>query len=129
MVPRPLQVGASEQRHTMGNRQAGQPQMAPPTYAQVAQIPPHQAAPQQAAAHQAALHGPKETWCRQEITCDKWAEEVPQMAGAPQTAPRAQAPPITMSDLPPGPEVAGTSHLSDDLRRYVSLLVQQYVDK
>ena len=34
-----------------------------------------------------------------------------------------------MSDLQPGPETAGTSHLLDDLRRYVSLLVWQYIDK
>ena len=34
-----------------------------------------------------------------------------------------------MRDLQPGPEVAGTLHLSNDLRRYVSLLVRQYVDK
>ena len=49
MIPRPLQVGASEQQHPMGNQQVGQPQMAtrgaqpqmaPPTCAQVAQMPP-----------------------------------------------------------------------------------------
>ena len=34
-----------------------------------------------------------------------------------------------MSDLQPGPEVPGTLHLSDDLRRYVRLLVRQYVEK
>ena len=34
-----------------------------------------------------------------------------------------------MSDLQPGPEVPGTSHLSDDLCRYVSLLVRQYMGK
>ena len=34
-----------------------------------------------------------------------------------------------MSDLQPGLEVPGTSHLSDDLRRYVSLLVRQYMGK
>ena len=34
-----------------------------------------------------------------------------------------------MSDLQPGPEVPGTSHLSDDLCRYVSLLVRQYAEK
>ena len=28
MIPRPLQVGATEQQHPMGTRQAGQPQMA-----------------------------------------------------------------------------------------------------
>ena len=60
---------------------------------------------------------------------DKWAVEAPQAAGAPCAAPRAQAPPITMSGLQPSPEVAGTSHLSNDLRTYLSLLVQQYVDK
>ena len=41
MLPRPLQVGANAQRQTMGV----QPQMAPPTYAQVAQMPPNQAVP------------------------------------------------------------------------------------
>ena len=34
-----------------------------------------------------------------------------------------------MSDLQIGPESAGMSHLLDDLCRYVSLLVRQYVDK
>ena len=34
-----------------------------------------------------------------------------------------------MSDLQIGPESAGMSHLPDDLHRYVSLLVRQYVDK
>ena len=34
-----------------------------------------------------------------------------------------------MSDLQPGPEVPGTLHLSADLRRYVSLLVRQYMEK
>ena len=47
MLLRPLQVGANAQRQTLGV----QPQMAPPTYAQVAQMPLHQAVPQQAAAH------------------------------------------------------------------------------
>ena len=67
--------------------------------------------------HQAALRSTEETWRRQEITRDKWAAEAPQAARAPYAAPRAQAPPITMSDLQPGPEVAGMSHLSDDLHR------------
>ena len=67
MIPRPLQVGASEQQHPMGTRQAGppqmatraaQPQMAAPTYAQVAQGPPSQALPRSA----------EETRRRQEIT-------------------------------------------------------------
>ena len=34
-----------------------------------------------------------------------------------------------MSDLQPGPDVPSTSHLSDDLHGYVSLLVRQYVKK
>ena len=34
-----------------------------------------------------------------------------------------------MSDLQPGLEVLGTSHLSDDLCKYVSLLVRQYMGK
>ena len=33
MIPRPLQMGASEQRYPLGNRQVSQPQMAPLTYA------------------------------------------------------------------------------------------------
>ena len=120
MIPRPLQVGANAQRQTMG----AQPQMVPPTYAQVAEMLPHQATPQQAALRQAALCIAEETRRRQEIMQGKRAAEVPQATGAPRTAPRAQVPPITMSDLQPGPEVVGTSHLSDDLRRYVSLLVR-----
>ena len=106
----------------MGDRQAGAPQMAtrgaeppmaPPTYAQMAQVPPRQALPCSA----------EEVRRRQEITCNKRATDVPQAADAPRVAPRAQAPSITMNDLQPGPEVPGTSHLSDDLRKYVSLLV------
>ena len=34
-----------------------------------------------------------------------------------------------MSDLQLALEVPGTSHLSDDLHKYVSLLVRQYVEK
>ena len=113
MIPRPLQVGASEQRHPVGNRQASQPQMAPLTYAQVAQVPPHQA----------LLRSAEETRCRQEITHGKRAAEAPQVVGAPRAAPRAQAPPSSMSDLQAGLDVQGTSHLSADLRRYVSRLV------
>ena len=55
--------------------------------------------------------------------------DIPQAAGAPRVAPRAQAPLIPMSDLQTGPEIAGTSHLTNDLRRYVSPLVRQYVEK
>ena len=40
MLPRPLQMGAIAQRPVLG----GLPQMAPPTYSQVAQRPPRQAA-------------------------------------------------------------------------------------
>ena len=87
--------------------------MAPPTYAQVAQMPPHQASQRKV----------EETRRRQEITRDKLA------ADAPRVAPRAQGPSISMSDLQLGPEVPSMSHLSDDLRRYVSLLVRQYVEK
>ena len=119
MIPRPLQMGASEQRHPVGNRQASQPQMAPLTYAQVAQVPPRQALPRSA----------EETRRRQEITRGKRAAEAPQVAGAPHAAPRAQAPPSSVSDLQAGLDVPGTSHLSADLRRYVSRLVQQYMDK
>ena len=86
-------------------------------------MPPHQAAPQQAAAHQAAPRTTEETQRRQEITQDKWVADIP------PTAPRAQAPPNLKSGLQAGPEIAGTSHLSDDLHRYVSLLVRHYVDK
>ena len=118
MLLRPLQVGANAQRQTMGV----QPQMATPTYAQVAKMPPHQAAPQQAAAHQAAPcqavpRSAETARCRQEIAQGKRATDVPQTAGASCAAPRAQAPPIAMSDLQPGPETAGTLHLPDDLRR------------
>ena len=128
MIPRPLQVGAGEQRRPMGDRQNGlphmatrgaQPQMAPPTYAQVAQMPPRQA----------LQRSVEETRCRQEITCNKRAAETPRAVDAPRAAPRAQGLSISISDLQPGPEVLGTSHLLDDLRRYVSLLVRQYVEK
>ena len=82
MLPRPLQVGANVQRQTMGV----QPQMAPSTYAQVAQMPLHQVAPHQAATHQAAAHqaAPRSvemTRRRQEITHGKRATDVPQAAG------------------------------------------------
>ena len=128
MIPRPLQVGASEQRHQVGNRQSGppqmatrdaQPQMAPLTYAQVAQVPPRQALPCSV----------EETRHRQEITHGKRAAEAPQVAGAPRAAPRAQAPPSSVSDLQAGLDVPGTSHLSADLHWYVSRWVQQYMDK
>ena len=66
---------------------------------------------------------------RQEITHGKRAANVPQAAGASRAAPRAQAPSILMSDLQTGPETTDMSHLPDDLRRYVSLLVRQYVEK
>ena len=97
-------------------------------------MPPHQVAPQQAAVHQAAprqvvLCSAEEMRHRQEITQGKQAADVPQAAGALRVAPRAQAPPILMSDLQTGPEIVGMSRLSDDLYRYVSLLVRQYVDK
>ena len=51
MIPRPLQTGAGVQQSSMGDRHAGAPQMAtrgaqppmaPPTYAQMAQMPPRQ---------------------------------------------------------------------------------------
>ena len=128
MIPRPLQVGASKQQNPTGTRQAGppqmatraaQPQMAAPTYAQVAQGPPRQA----------LLHSAEEIQHRQEITHDKRAAETPQAAGSSQAAPRAQAAPMSMRDLQTVPETAGMSHLPDDLHRYVSLLVRQYVDK
>ena len=45
MLPRPLQMGAMTQRPVMG----GLPQMAPPTYSQVAQKPPRQAVARPAA--------------------------------------------------------------------------------
>ena len=93
--------------------------MAAPTYAQVAQGPPRQALPRSA----------KEVQRRQEITRDKRAAKAPQVAGSSRAAPRAQAPPVSMRDLQTGPETAGMSHLLDDLRRYVSWLVQQYMAK
>ena len=96
-----------------------QPQMAPPTYAQVAQMP----------LCQALQCSVEETRRRQEIMCDKRAADAPHAADAPRAAPRAQGPSISISDLQPGPEVPSTSHLLDDLLRYVSLLVRQYVEK
>ena len=125
MFPRPLQVGANAQWQTMGLQR----QMAPPACAQVAQMPPNQAVPQQVAPRQAAPRSVEMTRRRHEITQGKRAALVPQAAGASRTAPRAQAAPILMSDLQTGPESAGMSHLPDDLRRYVSLLLRQYVDK
>ena len=78
-----------------------QPQMAPLTYAQVAQVPLRQALPCSA----------EQTRRRQEITHGKWAAEAPQVAGAPCAAPRAQAPPSLVSDLQAGPDVPGpTTH-------------------
>ena len=95
------------------------PQMAAPTYAQVAQGPPSQA----------LSRSTEETHRRQEITRSKRAAEAPQAVGASRTAPRAQAPSSAMSGLQAGQAVPGTLHLSADLRRYVSRLVQQYMSK
>ena len=109
----------------MGNRQAGPPQMATMGRAATDGAPNLCTGGTDATASSSITAQRRgDTSHRQEITCDKRAADAPQAAGALRAAPRAQAPPITMRDLQPGPEVAGTSHLSDDLRRYVSLLVQ-----
>ena len=114
MIPRPLQVGASGPWQPMGTRQTGPPQMATramppqmaaPTYAQVAQGPPRQALPRSA----------EEIRRWQEITRDKRAAVAPQAAGASRAAPRAQAPSPATSDLQAGQAVPGTSQLSADL--------------
>ena len=115
MILRTLQIGANAQRQTMGV----QPQMAPPTYAQVAQMPPRRS----------TVRSVEDVHRRQEITRDKRAADAPRAADLPHVAPRAQGPSTPLSDLQPGPEIPGTSNLSDDLRRYVNLLVRQYVDK
>ena len=66
---------------------------------------------------------------------DKRAADAPRATDTPRATdalcvvPRAQGPSTPLSDLQSGPEIPGTSNLSDDLRRYVSLLVRQYVDK
>ena len=77
--------------------------MPPPIYAQVAQMPPRQTLPRSA----------EEVRRRQEIMHEKRAADVPRATDTLCAAPRAQAPSITMSDLQPGPEVPGTSHLSE----------------
>ena len=82
-------------------------------------MPPRQALP----------HSAEEVRRRQEITRDKRAADAPRVVEAPHAVPRAQGPSISMSDLQLGLEVLGTSHLLDDLRRYLSLLVRQYVEK
>ena len=88
MIPRPLQVGAGEQRRLMGDGRNDPPQMATrgaqlqmasPTYAQVAQMPPRQAL-------QCSV---EETRHRQKITPDKRAVDAPRATDAPRVAPRA----------------------------------------
>ena len=122
LIPRPLQVGASEQRRDGQPQMATrgvQPQMAAPTYAQVAQMPPRRSIAQSV----------EDVRRRQEITHDKRVADAPRAADAPRVAPRAQGPSTPSSDLQSGPKIPSTSNLSDNLRRDVSLLVRQYVDK
>ena len=102
--------------------------MASPTYAQVTQMPPQQAAPRSAALRQSAPlqtapRSVEEMQRRRDITQGKRPADVP------KAAPRAQTPLTPRSGLQTGPDVAGTSHLSADLRRYVDQLVQQYMAK
>ena len=62
--------------------------------------------------------------CRCGITQGKRLADVPRAAGATGAAP---APSNPLGGQQIGPDMAGTSHFSEDLRRYVSLLVRQYV--
>ena len=66
---------------------------------------------------------------RRDITRGKQPADVPQVARVPQATPRAQTPANPVSGLQIGLDMAGTSHFSEDLHRYVSLLVRQYVKK
>ena len=65
----------------------------------------------------------KDVHRRQEITQGKQAADVPQVA------PRAQEPSIPLSDLHPGLELPSTLNTTADLRRYVGLLVRQYLKR
>ena len=123
MLPRPLQMGARIQRPVLG----GVPQMAPPTYSQVAQKPPRQAAARLAASLQAAPRSVRETQRRRDIRQGKQPVDAPRTSGTTGAAPQAQTPTNPPSGQQGGPEMAGPSHFSEDLRRYVSFLVQQYV--
>ena len=125
MLPRPLQMGAMAQRPVLG----GLPQMAPPTYSQVAQKPPRKAALSPAAPLQAAPRSVGEMQRRHDITKGKRPTDVSRAAGATGAAPQAQAPSTPLGDLQIGPNPAGPSHFSEELLRYVSLLVRQYVEK
>ena len=64
---------------------------------------------------------------RCDISQGKRPAEAPRASGATGAAPQAQTPLTPLSGQQGGPDMAGPSHFSEDLRRYVSFLVQQYV--
>ena len=97
--------------------------MAPPTYSQVAQRPPQRAALRPAAPLQAAPRSVGEMQRRRDITQGKRPADVPRAVGATGAAPQRLTQPNPLGGLQTSPDMAGTSHFSEDLRRYVSQLV------
>ena len=150
VAQRPMQGGRPQTAMPTYSQVAQMPPPPPPIVQQTARqiaarpVAMQQTAPPQAALRPAALRPTmvrpaaplqimprtaEEMRRRQDIRQGKRPADVPRAAGVPQAAQRAQTPLHPLGGLQIGPDMAGTSHFSEDLRRYVSLLVRQYVEQ